>query len=1133
MPIILDDSVLTEQASDGKLGIDATDASIATLGDKVELTPRYFSKELNGNGRTAKGRISSSLTPANPDLSFTPDLDTIVRKHTIKNDKITIHNIPLSPVLARAECRIARSFHDTGRTTNVDPDIPGAGSIIRQLDPVSVEGAYLMIHPQDNADGVGTWLTISPHVAVIRSEESVDVDGKKSNDHTTHIAYRVAIIHAGADHYDLDVDTGEVTLTATKAVTYLDYPHAAITTARAGHVSAELDYTYDVTTAVLSKYPHTDEDELKSWLEAYDLYDHICRMATVVSSDDAVADVIEILDAYLEALPAPNPAYDQSDAHVIGALALQMNFLESYNLSLEGYRRIYTVLNKYSAAHPHLIKQLVAQNMQLALNDNLHTLSGITDQLPVAVENPANPYPMPPHYSGQQQAAITAAEPLTIIASGAGTGKSTVILERIRYIEHCGHHPATTTVLSFTNAAADNITEKNPGVRSRTFAAQLNEIYAYNFPDHQLSNLDTIVNSIDIYYVDELRRQEPVVTSFRRLLRDVAKPNSESRPALTKLNNFVEHHLQDCLNILNRVKQVSLELQNIICYQLIDQLAEPFTPPQFVIVDEVQDTSIFEFVYILRYITKHRANLYIVGDASQTLYEFRAANPKALNSLEASGIFGVHRLTTNYRSNQEILDFANIHLQNIDANQYAKIQLNANNLRQVTSTSLQEKIQVKHFTVNNVRSLADELPGAIMAGDTASYIDGCLARNEKVAFLTGTRREAMRIEETVKQMYPDKTVLSLVSERMYNNSLFSKYVNQYWGEVTAVAPADAPFVFTTQVAAHLSKLEPTSSPKQAAAKAASAQRTLSQWWLDNNNVVTGLIQAYNNNALSRDDFFINLRDNILDYEIRINNTKQTLVSERNRQRKEEAGGNADMFVSTIHGVKGLEFDNVVLVHKPVDDENEADKRLYYVALTRAKNTEFIIAVGKRTLPRLITDYETLVKKLSDNEEEAIANAALDLNANVNVTTTATAAASGTDSTMSDPIVDQTVIDAGNQDDDQTVNQADTQVNTQTDTQAVTETVTQTDATTVDQTDNQIGNETVAQAVDQADTEDNNTTVTQPENTADTTEDTEEDTLTQYSTGPVDAPNPAFAHALAHLLPVLDDDQDNENDTGLN
>ena len=99
------------------------------------------------------------------------------------------------------------------------------------------------------------------------------------------------------------------------------------------------------------------------------------------------------------------------------------------------------------------------------------------------------------------------------------------------------------------------------------------------------------------------------------------------------------------ISLLDTIKQTSLELEIIICYQRIDTMAEPtHVNCKYLIIDEVQDNSIFEFIYVLKYITKHAQSLFIVGDASQTLYEFRSANPRALNTLEGSGVFS----TTEY-----------------------------------------------------------------------------------------------------------------------------------------------------------------------------------------------------------------------------------------------------------------------------------------------------------------------------------------------------------------------------------------------------------------------------------------------------------------------------------------------------
>ncbi len=223
------------------------------------------------------------------------------------------------------------------------------------------------------------------------------------------------------------------------------------------------------------------------------------------------------------------------------------------------------------------------------------------------------------HFSAQQRAAITTDERLTLVQAGAGTGKSTVIGGRINHLKANGVDPQDIMVLSFTNAAADNITEKNPSVKSMTIARMIHDIYSLNHPTHELSSIDTILNSIDIYFPSS-----DVARGFRRVLMDVDKL---APGATTLLNAFIEKYEKEVLEILDRIAQTCLELEIVIAYQQIDTMIEPVgVSSKYLIIDEVQDNSIFEFIYLLKYVAKHRENMFIVGDASQTLYEFRASN---------------------------------------------------------------------------------------------------------------------------------------------------------------------------------------------------------------------------------------------------------------------------------------------------------------------------------------------------------------------------------------------------------------------------------------------------------------------------------------------------------------------------
>lgn len=186
------------------------------------------------------------------------------------------------------------------------------------------------------------------------------------------------------------------------------------------------------------------------------------------------------------------------------------------------------------------------------------------------------------------------------------THNSTTILARIKYMTDYGIDPHDIMVLSFTNAAADHINEKNPNVHSMTIAKMIHTIYTENFPDHELSTVDTLINSLDIYYPND-----DFAYDFKGRLLRIRKGEND---CFTRMNNFVERNYDQVIQYLDTMKQTCLELESIICYQKIDVLKEPLSVhSKYLIIDEVQDNSIFEFIYTLKYVDKHQESLFIVG----------------------------------------------------------------------------------------------------------------------------------------------------------------------------------------------------------------------------------------------------------------------------------------------------------------------------------------------------------------------------------------------------------------------------------------------------------------------------------------------------------------------------------------
>ena len=565
-------------------------------------------------------------------------------------------------------------------------------------------------------------------------------------------------------------------------------------------------------------------------------------------------------------------------------------------------------------------------------------------------------------FSPEQIKAITTLDPLTIVQAGAGTGKSTVILGRIDYMCSVGVKPEDITVLSFTNAAADHIKDKNPNVHSMTIASMIHTIYETNFPAHRLSAVSTLRNTLDIYYPPTPTR-DPFIRDFNNRLTAFIKGDTD---AYTSMNNFIEDNYDKVIDVLNTIQQTTLELEIIICYQQIDNFIEPASvQSKYLIIDEVQDNSIFEFVYVLKYVTKHLENLFIVGDCAQTLYEFRASNPKALNIMEGSGVFTPYQLNTNYRSNQEILDFANVILKNIEANQYANIQLQSNAIGKVTHKSFTDKVKIHYEQLVKMTGFHDAIPTWLDLY-VKPYIDSKLQFNESVTFLAFTRDVIFRIQHWLEETYPGHSIANIVPERIQDSTVFSEFIRKYWNDVKFMPSQNLITIICQEILHRLDSL--TNGNAQKAQKAVSDM--LLKWAHETDADANAWFTQYQNSQMTQDEYLENIKQSMLSYEINHNAIRQSLISKKNEETKKlQNASSADFVLSTIHSAKGLEFENVVVLFRNENDLPEDKKRMYYVALTRAMKSEFILAYDTSKSPQITADYKTIVDNLKGKKKK--------------------------------------------------------------------------------------------------------------------------------------------------------------------
>lgn len=685
---------------------------------------------------------------------------------------------------------------------------------------------------------------------------------------------------------------------------------------------------------ITAQSPNIDVNMVNQYVSRLTVYDLV--QATAELWDEGIP---KIMNAMLET---------GTDMDIIVNFCRMLN---NYSVNLTDYKYIY---NSIRQRYPTALKAASDANLNILLNVKLEMLDRIKPEIETFRPMPWKNSDV--NFSPEQITAITSPEPCCIVQAGAGTGKSTVINSRLKYLQQCGVDLKTVTVLSFTNAAANHIREIAPAVRSQTIASMINDIYSANYT-HNLSTPDTIMNVLQAD--SELMEHNPVA---HKVIRAFDKMKENTNSGLVALSNIVSSQFEELIGLLDGINQTTPELQSIICYHAADHLAENTTLCRHIIMDEVQDNSIFEFIYIISYVIRHKASLYLVGDCSQTLYEFRASNPKALNCLEMSGVFECMQLQTNYRSNQNILDFANLMLTNIEANQYARIQLYANDFN---TRPFEEDVKVTYSNLPGMRKLKEFMPDMLL--EIKEWIEEKINQNEQVAFLAYRRSDLKIFEDIIKIMFPQASFINIVPAKNYQQTFFSRYIRLMGNDYTHKAGNDAAVEIMRHILGNKEKIGVYNDNADTALK-----KSISEWMTKNRELLAAKDLALQNGVITLKEFTDHTFQTLIDYEIEKNALKLRLTSMRNQQKKEQDISRYNFVASTIHSAKGLEFDNVILLYNEHDSGTEEAKRMYYVGLTRARQSECILAYNaNKQSSSIMTAYEAVCAGKSTPDDSTV------------------------------------------------------------------------------------------------------------------------------------------------------------------
>ncbi len=284
--------------------------------------------------------------------------------------------------------------------------------------------------------------------------------------------------------------------------------------------------------------------------------------------------------------------------------------------------------------------------------------------------------------TGQKEAVLATEGPLLIVA-GAGSGKTKTIAHRIAHIISKGADPASILAVTFTNKAALEMKNRITGLRRGlpedlfvgTFHALGVSILRERGSHMGIRRNFSILDEEDSRQVirDLLKEFEldPEIFSPPRIGASISRLKNELIDASSFAKNDDRNPYQQKLQALYAAYEARLQkmkgldfddllLKTVMLLETFPEVKDFYADRwQYIHIDEYQDTNRAQYVLSRMLAARHR-NIAVVGDVDQAIYSWRGADWRNILQFERDWPDAkVIVLEENYRSTKLILDAAN------------------------------------------------------------------------------------------------------------------------------------------------------------------------------------------------------------------------------------------------------------------------------------------------------------------------------------------------------------------------------------------------------------------------------------------------------------------------------------------
>lgn len=585
---------------------------------------------------------------------------------------------------------------------------------------------------------------------------------------------------------------------------------------------------------------------------------------------------------------------------------------------------------------------------------------------------------------GQDEAIKHGNGPCMVLAP-PGSGKTLIVTERTRYlIEESGVRPDQILVITFTRYAAREMKErferltagKNYPVTFGTFHSIFYGILkcAYGIGANNLMSekessvlLQEVLDQTDIESTPEVEDEEELV---RELLREVGMVKN----GLCHLKDFHSKYLtqDEFAEVFRSYERQKKELKKfdfddmlVQCYALFRKKPEILQGWQkrfqYILIDEFQDINRVQYE-VIRMLAAPRYNLFVVGDDDQSIYGFRGAKPELMLYMKQEfPSLRTISLTVNYRSTEFITGAAARVILHNDTRFYKRVQSFRGRGQNVHVQEVLDEQEEAQYVTEEIQKKLDQ---GIKPGEIAVLFRAAV-QARMISEILSEHRIPFEMRDYVTNFYRHFIVKDMMAYLQLaagkrDRSLFLTICNRPLRYLSRNSMENRQVNFEDLRKFYCDK----------------------DWMLDiidqfdvdvrmMKNMAPYAAIQYIRKKIGYDDFlkeyaekhqisWKQLMDVMAELEERSKNFKsydeweihivkytQELEEQQAKARKIKGERENKVQLMTIHSAKGLEFEDVFVIHAnegeiphqkaEKKDEIEEERRLFYVALTRAKN----------------------------------------------------------------------------------------------------------------------------------------------------------------------------------------------------